>query len=83
MVDEKEEKNGRQQVDKYIDQMIAKNVEPTKIVIQSKSQTSYRSVRHSGIVAVSIKGSFKILPGYFFQMQIGIISNVWFIIKMP
>jgi len=52
-------------------------------VIQSKSETGHRSIRHIGVVAIRKEGSLKVFPCYFFEVQIGIIRNVWFIVKMP
>jgi hypothetical protein len=37
--------------------MIAKDVEPAKIVIQSKGKTCHWSIKESRIVAVRIEGS--------------------------
>jgi len=70
-------------VDEYIDQMVTEYVKPAKVVIQSKTETGYRSVRDIGIVAMRKDRSFDIFPCYFSEMQIGIISNVWLVVKMP
>ena len=42
-------------MDAYIDQMITKNIKPTEIMIQSKTQTGDRSIRSVGMV-VEISG---------------------------
>ena len=70
-------------MDKYIDQMVAKDIEPAKIVIESESETGYGSIKDGGVVAIGIESSSKIFPCYFFEVQIGIIGNVCFIVKMP
>jgi len=70
-------------VDEYIDQMVTRNIEPIEIVIQSKSEAGHRSVENSRVVAIRKEGSLKVFPGYFFKVQIGIIRDVWLIVKMP
>ena len=70
-------------MDEYIDQMVAEDIEPIEIVIQGKSETGHRPIRYSGAVAIRKEGSLKAFPCYFFKVQIGIIRDVWLIVKMP
>jgi len=70
-------------MDEYINEMVTKYVESIEIIIQSKSETGHRSIRHSGVVAIGIEGSLKVFPGYFFKVQIGVIRDVWLIVKVP
>jgi hypothetical protein len=70
-------------VDEYVDQMVAKYIEPAKIVIQGKAQAGYRSIQDIGIVEVRIDREFGIFPCYFFEMQIRVLRDIGFVIKMP
>jgi len=83
MIDEKKKKDRRNKVNEYIDQMVAKYIELSEIIIQTKTETGYWSIKNIRIVAIRKKRSFYIFPCYFFEMQIGIISNVWHIIEVP
>jgi len=83
MIDEEKKKDRRNKVNEYIEQMVTEYVKPAKVVIQSKTETGYRSIKNIRIVAIRKNRSFDIFPCYFFEMQIGIISNVWFVVKMP
>ena len=70
-------------MDEYIDQMVTEYVKRAKVMIQSKTEAGYRSVWEIGIVAIRKDRSFDIFPCYFSEMQIGISSNVWLVVKMP
>jgi len=70
-------------VDEYIDQMVTEYLEPAKVMIQGKCQAGHWSIKNSRVVTIGIESSLKIFPGYFFEVQIGVIGNVWFIVEMP
>ncbi len=62
MIDEEKEEDRRNKVYEYIDQMVTKYVKPAKIVIQSKTETGYRSIKNIRIVAIRKHRSFDIFP---------------------
>ena len=67
----------------YVDQMVSKDIETAEIVIQGKGDAGYRSIKDGRVVAVRVKGSFKVLPCYFFEVQIGVICYIGLVVKMP
>ena len=83
MIDEEKKEDRRNKVNEYIEQMVTKYIKLSKIVIQAKTKTGYRSIKNIRIVAIRKESSFYMFPCYFFEMQIGISSNIWFVVKMP
>ena len=70
-------------MDEHIDQMVSKDIETAEIVIQSKGQAGYGPIKDGRVVAIRVKGSFQVEPGYFFEVQIGVMCYVWLVVKMP
>lgn len=81
MEEEKKEHRGKK-VNDRINQVVAKDIEPSKIVIDGETETCNGPVKGMRLPAVREQCLLYARPRELAEVKIGIFPDVWYIVKM-